>query len=223
MKQNLIAMLAVAGALFATQAQLINFDLMSSAGTDAYATGAAVFGAASSQWNERSRLLSASSVSLFDDAGTATSVKVNYVRAGSGGSSSTGAFAALGISTIGTGTVTLDGLAAGGAYQLAVFSGWNGIPSFTVGSQTKTIAPNNNWSSLNPGVQYVLFQALADASGVLSFTPNVNPTGSFGYKAWSAFQLQDVPAPAPEPTYGVLMGVGLAAWAASRCKAGSAV
>jgi hypothetical protein len=219
------ASLMLVSTLFATQAQaqLINFDLTSNTGGDAYTTGAGVFGTASSQWNKFSRSSSASSVSLFDDTGAPTSVTVSYARTNSGFSNvPTGTFASLGISNVESGTVTLAGLVAGGAYELVVFSGWDGEPSFTVDGQTKKTLLDSDWSSLNEGVHYVLFQALANGSAELKFTPNANPAGNGGTSLWSAFQLQDVPASVPEPGYVALMAAGLTAWAASRRKPSSA-
>jgi hypothetical protein len=200
--------------LFASQAQaqLINVDLRSSFESDRYDTGAAVFGTASSQWNELVRNVSATNVSLTDDTGAATSVQVSYTRNSSGIGGVSGAFANLGISSIGTGTVTLSGLLAGAAYQLAIFSALPGpgTPSFTVGGSTQTITSTTDWSSLNAGAQYVLFPAVADGSGQLSFTPNAN--------YWSAFELQSgTAASVPEPGSAALLGIGCAAgFAASR-------
>ncbi|MCX7098265.1 MAG: PEP-CTERM sorting domain-containing protein [Methylococcales bacterium] len=213
------ATLTIIGSLFASQAeaQLINFDLTGST-ADAYSTGAGVFGTASSQWNIASRLNSATNLSLFDDTHTATSVTVSYSRLTSGSTAAiTGTFSRLGNSALSTTGVTLSGLTAGGAYQLAIFSGWGGVPSFTIGSTTKTItSPTVNWSSLIAGSHYVLFQTIANNLGQISFTPNTNPTGVGGASLWTAFQLQDVPATVPEPSYAALMMAGLGAWLSKR-------
>lgn len=203
----------LATAAFAGQAQatLYNFDLKSSTGGDAYSVGAGVFGTATSVWNERSRASSASNVALTDDTGAATSVTVSYTRSGSGSMNSgvlTGAYQNLGYSNIFTGAVTIGGLTPGAAYDLAIFSPWNGTPTWTVDSVTLGTAQTLDWSVLTSGLNYVLFHTNADALGGLSFTPNSNPSGTGGASAWSAFQLQT--AAVPEPGSLALLGIGVA-------------
>jgi hypothetical protein len=76
------------------QAALLNFDLTSSTGGDAYTTGSAVFGTATSRWNTVSRSLSATNLALNDDTGAASGVTISYNRRSSGVSSGlTGTFA----------------------------------------------------------------------------------------------------------------------------------
>jgi len=200
-------------------AALINFDITTNAGADRYGTGPGVFGTAASQWNERPRTTGSTNFALTDDTGAATSVTVTYARSGSGTGFASGTYSALGVSSVASGTVSFSGLVAGGNYELAIFSDWSGVPSFTVGSATKTLAPSNDWSSLTDGTQYVLFQATADASGNLSFAPNANPTASTlaDTSPWSAFQLRDAaPAGVPAPGTLALFSIGMAGFGFGR-------
>lgn len=171
---------------------VVSFDITDNSGGDAFTPGAALFGTGASIWNERIRLNSASALALVDDSGAATTVTVSYVRsAGIGTGGITGAFAGLGISSVQTGAVALNGLTPGLAYDLVIYSSAGGSPSWTVGSATKSTAQSFDWSTLTEGRQYVRFSTTADGSGNVTFTPN-----SEG--AWSGFQIQ--PTSVPEPT-----------------------
>lgn len=228
--QSLLAALCAAGALFAGQAEarLINFDLISPTGGDSYGPGAGVFGTASSQWNYQSRLNPASNLALTDDTGAATSVTVSYTRIGSGSNSATGAFANLGNSAMGSGTVTLSGLTGGQAYDLVIYDGWTlvaGIASWTVNGNSQGFTATNDWSTLTAGQNYVLFSGVvADGAGTLSFTPNAGPFLTGTTSPWTAFQLQDASTPPPPsvPEPGILALLGLGAAAARRMSRRSA-
>ena len=139
------------------QAALLNFDLKSSTGGDAYTTGSAVFGTATSRWNTVSRSLSATNLALNDDTGNASGVTITYNRTGSGAYNvNSGTFANLGSSSLETSQVTFNGLVSNGNYQLAIFSGipHSGAPnSFTVNGNTQTITGTSNWSSLVQGTK----------------------------------------------------------------------
>jgi hypothetical protein len=202
------------------QASLINIDITTGSNADKYNTGAGVFGTATSKWNELVRAGSFSNQALFDDTGASTSVTVSYTRLASGSVPTTGTFPALGASQVSTGYVSFSGLTAGGNYELAIFSSWDGKPSFSVGSATETITRNTTWSSLTEGVQYVLFQATADASGQLSFVPNANPTGtSYPASLWSAIQLQNAVTPVPVPASFGLFSLAMAGFGFAQRKA----
>jgi hypothetical protein len=193
------------------QAALLNFDLTSSTGGDAYTTGSAVFGTATSKWNSLSRSLSANNVALFDDTGAASGVTISYNRLGSGFSSGrTGTFANLGISVLQTASVTFNGLVSNGNYQLAIFNSNFNSTSYTVNDNTQTIIGNTNWSSfLVQGTNYALFQTTADSSGRLSVAL---PGGSFATQTFSALQLQSASAvPEPLTILGAMTAAGFGA------------
>jgi hypothetical protein len=151
------------------QAALLNFDITSSSGGDAYTTGSAVFGNATSKWNTLSNSLSANNLALNDDTGTASGVTITYNRTASSISSPLfGTFANLGTRGVGTANITFNGLVSNGNYQLAIFTGFGGITPYTVNGNTQTIDGNNQWSSLVQGTHYALFQTTANSSGQLS-------------------------------------------------------
>ncbi len=194
-------------------AAFFSVDIISGSGGDAYTTGAGVFGDASTVWNGFSRSASASNVALQDETGATSSVTVSWTRTSSGtGEASTGAFANLGISSITTGDVAIDGLTPGLSYDLAVYSSWNGTPSFTVGAVTKNISASADWSALTEGTHYALFQSVASGGGTVTFTSNANPSGNGGHSRWSAFQIQ--PSAVPEPSeYAAVTGLALGIFA----------
>jgi len=193
-------------------AAFFSVDIISSSGGDAYTTGAGVFGDASTRWNGLSRSASASNVALQDETGATSSVTVSWTRTGSGLAYPTGAFANLGSSAMATGDVVIDGLTPGLSYDLAVYSSWNGTPSFTVGAVTKNISASTDWSALTEGTHYALFQSVASGGGTVTFTSNANPTGTGGKSRWSAFQIQ--PSAVPEPAeYAAVTGLALGIFA----------
>jgi hypothetical protein len=181
---------------------LVNVDLKSSSGEDAYTTGSAVFGTPTSQWNTFPRGFDQTNAPLFDDSGASTSVQVTYTRLGSGSVFPSGAYADLASSYISSGPVTIAGLSPGGNYNLAIY-GSNSVTttlSWSVDSVIKSLTTSLDWSSLNEGTQYVLFSTSANSSGVIEFTPQSSD--------WSAFQLQGTStpppaAPGPLPILGV--------------------
>ena len=215
----LAAALCLAGAACAplASAAIFSVDMKSGGGGDAYTTGAGAFGDATTQWNEFSRSsASPSNFALKDETGADSSVTVTWTRAASGGANSiTGAFAALCTSAIGTGDVVIGGLTPGLTYDLAVYDAWDGTPSITVGTETKSFpASITDWSTLTEGTHYLLFHPVASVGGTVTFTPNANPTGTIALKGWTAFQIQ--PAAVPEPAeyafaFG-LLGLGAGAW-----------
>jgi hypothetical protein len=192
-------------------------DLKKFDGTDAYTTGAGVFGGPTTQWNEFSRSGNASNAALTNATGASTSVTVSWTRSGSGAiTSSTGAFTALGGSVISTGDVVIGGLTPGLSYDLAVYDNWDGTPSITVGTVTKFFPSNSDdWSVLTEGTHYVLFQPVATGGGTVTFTPNANPSSVVALKTWSAFQIQ--PTAVPEPSeYAAVAGLALGVFALVR-------
>ncbi len=198
--------------LASSHAALVNFDLISGAGGDAFGPAAAVFGTATSQWNHASRLNSATNLALVDDTGAATSVLLNYLRTNSGfiTPATTGTYGDLLMSHIATGTVTLSGLLADASYELVIYTNWSGQPSFSAGGNTGTtngviVSPVN---TLTEGQQYVRFLAQTDGAGSLQFTPNANPTGTSGASFWTGFQLQAATVPEPGSALLVLAAGG---------------
>lgn len=216
------ASLVLAGTVSGAQATLIDFDLDSN-GADLFGPGPAVFGTSSSVWNHLSRATSASNFSLVDDTGSATSVTLSYTRLGSGSPNlSAGAYYNLLYSTVSSGTVTLSGLDAGAAYDLVIFSSWDGQPGVNVDGVTKTFATQQVSDALVEGQNFVRFLTHANANGVVTFAPTDNPTGLAQFKAWSGFQLQSA-ASVPEPGAAALLLAGaLAAVARRRSARGGA-
>ncbi len=199
----LVASLASTGNPVQASPLLINFDLTDSSGGDAYGIGPGVFGTATSNWNERSRVIVSNvDLALFDDTGAATGVTITYTRNDSIAPGIFGSYTKLGKSSVQTGPVTIKGLTALSPYDLIIYSGWPGSPSWTVDSVTKSITSSLDWSSLNEGNQYVLFNTLADSVGQITFTPQPNPSGTYGVSGWSSFQLKEA-TPASPPTAAV--------------------
>lgn len=130
------------------QAALLNFDVTSGTTGDAYTTGSAVFGTATSQWNTLSRSLSANNVALFDDTGTVSGVTISYTRIIGSNSTVSGTFASLGAAGVATANITFSGLVTNGNYQLAIFNGSSTLTSYTVDGNTQTIKSNRDWSTL---------------------------------------------------------------------------
>ena len=189
---------------------LINFDLTTSGGGDAYGPGAAVYGAADSQWNHLARGTSPAGISLIDSLGGATGVTLTYTKNGSGGDGPTGTYSALGTSRVDSGPVVFNGLAPDSNYDLAIFSGT--VASYSVGGVTKSLDEQGTWSSLVQGSQYVLFSSVkSDNTGSLSFTP---ATGN----VWSGFQLQSATAAVPEPSTYALLCISLGVVGVARKK-----
>jgi hypothetical protein len=210
-----MAALWLAAAVVSEQAQatLINLDLTGPSGDDFYSTGAGVFGSATSAWNGTSRGSGVGGLALNDDSGAATSVQVSYARLGSrSGLAATGPFTDLGDSSVSSGVVTFTGLTANAAYDLVVYSSWDASPSFSVDAQTRSLVASADWSALVEGTHYVLFHAVADGTGALSFTPLANP-GSVDLSdasPWTALQLQTAAGAVPEPVSAALVLLGLA-------------
>lgn len=210
-----LALLGLAALPQAARAQgLINFDLTSFRGLDSYGPGPGAFGTGTSTWNIHDNSNSASSLALTNDTGAATGVTVSFTTTGAAGRVVTGAFRNLGITLIQTSAVTFAGLTPGGAYDLVIFSGSDGVPSFTVNGVTKTLNQTSDWSTLTEGTHYMSFQTVANGSGELAFTSNPNPGGiGGGNSRWSAFQLRSPATAAPEPgtlallTLGVIGGI----------------
>lgn len=180
---------------------LINIDLKTSSGGDAYGPGAAVFGAAGSQWNYQSRSPFSVSTSLNDSLGVGTGVTLTYTKNSSGSDGPTGAYSALGTSHVGTGQVVFSGLVADSYYDLAIFSRTAATFSVAGVTDTQTLSGSPDWSSLVQGSQYVLFSSIKSSDGTLSFTPASGNT-------WSAVQLQSATA-VPEPSTYALLGISL--------------
>jgi hypothetical protein len=210
----LVVSLASSGNPAQASLLLINFDLTDSSGGDAYDIGPGLFGNATSIWNKRSRVIvSNEDLALFDDTGATTSVTVTYTRNDSIAPGISGAYTKLGRSNVQTGPVTIKNLTPFSTYDLVIYSGWLGGPSWNVDSVTKSITSSLDWSSLNAGIQYVLFNTLADSGGQISFTPQPNPSGTYGVSGWSSFQLREAtPAsPATSAVPGPLPILGAAA------------
>jgi hypothetical protein len=192
------------------QAALLNFDLTSGSGGDAYTTGSAVFGTATSKWNTLSRSVSATNFALNDDTGAASGVTITYSRSGSASSTGlTGTFANLGTSILQTASVTFNGLVSNGNYQLAIFNALSA--SYTVNGNTQTITGGgSNWSSLVQGTKYALFQTTANSSGQLSLS--IASGATINNRAFTALQLQSVSAvPEPLTILGALTAAGFGA------------
>ena len=198
----------------AASAQLISFDQVYV--DDSYTQGAGVLGSAGTFWNEFSNDNSASNQSLIDETGAVSAVTVSYIHNHTlANLGPTGQFAKLGIGAVGTGPVTIGGLAPGLAYDLVIYAAWDGIPSFTVGVVTETLPGyTTDWSVLTEGVNYLQFRPRASVDGTVTFTSNANPTAGIPLTAWSAFQIQ--PAAVPEPAEYVcvfgLLSLGAGAW-----------
>lgn len=185
----------------AAQAQLINCDLN---GTGDDYMGAAVFGGASSLWTELARFNSPSAAPLFNEAGASTSVTVTYNRSNSGSLNPTGTYANLGTSGAKLSSpVTLDGLVAGDAYDLAIYS--SVASSFTLSGDVETTSGTLDWSVLTQGVNYALYHTVADSAGKISFTGTSNNSSI----TFTAFQLQrGLPSAVPEPgSVALLVGM----------------
>lgn len=207
-----LAGFALGLSLASSHAALVNFDLVSGAGGDAFGPAAAVFGTATSQWNHASRLNSAANLALLDDTGAATSVLLSYQRLNSGFiiPATTGTFGDLMMSHVDTATVTLSGLLVNASYELVIYTNWGLVNSFTVGGETRTTnAPiTSPVNTLAEGQQYVRFLAQADGAGSLRFTPNANP-GALGDRSyWSGFQLQSASVPEPGSAFLVMAAMG---------------
>lgn len=215
-RSSLLAILCLSGALVGPVARAVIFslDTTSNGGDNAYSVGPGVFGGNTTSWNLIARGQSPSNMALTDDTGAASTVTVSYTRTGSVGLAPTGTYGDLGASGVVSGNVSIGGLTPGISYDLAIFSGWDGTPSFTVGGNTETITPDYDWSSLTEGSQYVLFRTTANLSGVISFTPNANPGANSDASGWSAFQV--TPSPVPEPSeYAFVFGalsLGAGVW-----------
>jgi hypothetical protein len=200
------------------QALTISLDLTTSDSADSYGPGPGVFGSSTSFWNYQPRTDSATDLPLFDDTQAATGVTVSYSRTDSNGSAANGAFQNLGRSVTSTGVVAIKGLIAGSSYDLAIYSSFNGTPTFSVNGISKNTTATSDWSSLVEGTNYVLFSTQADSSGQISFVPEINA----GFTAdsssrWSAFQIhQSTPAPVPAPV--PLFGAAAAFSAARRLR-----
>lgn len=209
--------LAIAAATLATgmaQAALVNFDLVSSAGGDAF-SGAAVLGTAGSQWNHASRLSSQAGLALLDETGAASGITLSYSRQNSGfiTPATTGTYGDLMMSHILTGAVQLNGLAPQGLYDLVVYSNWAGAPAFLAGGLVQAVDGiiNSPVDTLAEGEQFVRFVVQADPAGALSFVPQPNPATTLPGSYWTAFQLQSHAAQVPEPTGLALTALALAA------------
>lgn len=127
---------------------------------------------------------------------------VSYSRLGAAGSSKTGDCRFLGTSLISSGEVAIKGLIAGTSYDLAIYSGQSGTPTFSVNGISKNTTGPSDWSSLVEGTHYALFSTQADSSGQISFVPQ---NSSF----WSAFQIQQcTPVPGPLPLLGASAAFG---------------
>lgn len=175
------------------QALIISLDATTPTGGDSHGPGPGAFGSNTSFWNIQFRAISATDLALFDDTQAATGVTFSYSRINSQGGFKTGAYQFLGTSWVISGEVAIKGLIAGTSYELAIYSGQSGTPTFSVNGISKNTTFTTDWSSLVEGTHYVLFSTQADSSGQISFVPQ---NSSF----WSAFQIQQsTPAPVPGP------------------------
>lgn len=172
------------------------------------------------QWNEiisdSYSVIDHSSGLLTDITGAATGISFTETTAGTdefylGGLSGNGLalfdeYAHRGGG--GTMTFTISGLTASGLYNLYIYSGRdqvNEISSFTVDGFTQGTSYSGEQDSFVEGENYVVFDVLADASGLLSFT------SSFG--VINGFTLQSVPEPS---AFAALAGLCALGFTASR-------
>jgi hypothetical protein len=212
------------------QAALINLDvgqlaLPNNPAVSVYGQGAGVFGSATSLWNNAA-VTNQTGLSLLDDAGAATTVKVTYTvqNTYSSGGNLTGVFSGLGSAGLyGATAVLFEGLVIGAGYDLVIYSGSPiGASTFSAGGMSATVSQTPNpavWNSLSLGAQYVQFSLTADNLGQVSFTANAgDPFNGVNPSLWSAVQLKQTTAgpgssTVPEPGTAALVGLAvLAAW-----------
>ena len=124
----------------------------------------------------------------------------------------------------GTGTFTVSGLTAGGAYELMLYSEANSGPggaavgrdtAFTLGGVTKDVVQGNNGTFVL-GANYTMFDTTADGSGVISFSMAAGNGASLEPDV-NGFQLREVAVPEPGVVWGgVVLMVGFGVWRSGR-------
>ena len=206
------------------QAALINLDVgQLNPVVSVYGPAAGVFGSATSVWNN-APVTNQTGLSLLDDAGAATTVKVTYTvqNTYASGGGLTGVFSGLGsVGLYGATAVLFEGLVIGAGYDLVIYSGSPiGASTFSAGGMSATVSQTPVlavWNSLSLGAQYVQFSLTADNLGQVSFTANAGDA-FVNASLWSAVQLKQTTAgpgssTVPEPGTAALVGLAvLAAW-----------
>ena len=167
---------------------------------------------------------SGSASNLVASNGTATSENVSFTMTGGYVSTATTTFGNGGntndlfqsyiLNNPGTGTVTLTGLADGGSYQLYLYGGSgaynNANTDFSITTGTGTlVSPTNNVTNVANGnvgftqnVNYVVFNAVADATGTLG----ISYVGGTAHPEADINGLQIIST--PEPATLALLGMG---------------